>query len=318
MSTNRVDEGLAFVFPGQGSQSMGMLSELAKTHTEVESTFQTASEVLGYDLWDLVQNGPEDRLNLTQCTQPAMLAADVAAWRVWSKHTPVKPSWMAGHSLGEYAALVCSGALVFEDAVRLVAERGRLMHEAVPPETGAMAAILGLSDVQVVDVCSKASTETELVAPANFNAPGQIVIAGHKPAVTRAIELGKAEGAKRAVLLPVSVPSHCPLMESAAEKFRGMLADAVVKIPGIAVLHNVDVASHSAPEVIRAVLEKQLYSPVRWADSVLFMSQQGITRFVECGPGRVLSGLNKRIVPTCRTEAVFDPHSLSKALELIQ
>lgn len=318
MSTNRVDEGLAFVFPGQGSQSMGMLSELAKTHTEVESTFQTASEVLGYDLWDLVQNGPEDRLNLTQCTQPAMLAADVAAWRVWSKHTPVKPSWMAGHSLGEYAALVCSGALVFEDAVRLVAERGRLMQEAVPPETGAMAAILGLSDVQVVDVCSKASTETELVAPANFNAPGQIVIAGHKPAVTRAIELGKAEGAKRAVLLPVSVPSHCPLMESAAEKFRGMLADAVVKIPGIAVLHNVDVASHSAPEVIRAVLEKQLYSPVRWADSVLFMSQQGITRFVECGPGRVLSGLNKRIVPTCRTEAVFDPHSLSKALELIQ
>lgn len=318
MSTNRVDEGLAFVFPGQGSQSVGMLSELAKTHTEVESTFQTASEVLGYDLWDLVQNGPEDRLNLTQCTQPAMLAADVAAWRVWSKHTPVKPSWMAGHSLGEYAALVCSGALVFEDAVRLVAERGRLMQEAVPPETGAMAAILGLSDVQVVDVCSSASTETELVAPANFNAPGQIVIAGHKPAVTRAIELGKAEGAKRAVLLPVSVPSHCPLMESAAEKFRGMLADAVVKIPGIAVLHNVDVASHSAPEVIRAVLEKQLYSPVRWADSVLFMSQQGITRFVECGPGRVLSGLSKRIVPTCRTEAVFDPHSLSKALELVQ
>ncbi len=318
MSTNRVDEGLAFVFPGQGSQSVGMLSELAKTHTEVESTFQTASEVLGYDLWDLVQNGPEDRLNLTQCTQPAMLAADVAAWRVWSKHTPVKPSWMAGHSLGEYAALVCSGALVFEDAVRLVAERGRLMQEAVPSETGAMAAILGLSDVQVMDVCSRASTETELVAPANFNAPGQIVIAGHKLAVTRAIELGKAEGAKRAVLLPVSVPSHCPLMERAAEKFRRMLADLVVKIPGIAVLHNADVASHSAPEVIRAVLEKQLYSPVRWADSVLFMSQRGITRFVECGPGRVLSGLNKRIVPTCRTEAVFDPHSLSKALELVQ
>jgi [acyl-carrier-protein] S-malonyltransferase len=295
-----------------------MLVELATTHIEVKSTFQTASEVLGYDLWDLVQNGPEDRLNLTQFTQPAMLAADVAAWRVWSKHTPVKPGWMAGHSLGEYAALVCSGALVFEDAVRLVAERGRLMQEAVPPETGAMAAILGLSDGQVVDVCSRASIETELVAPANFNAPGQIVIAGHRLAVARAIELGKAEGAKRAVLLPVSVPSHCPLMESAAEKFRGMLADTAVTIPEIAVLHNVDVASHSAPEVIRAVLEKQLYSPVRWADSILFMSQQGVTRFVECGPGRVLSGLNKRIVPKSRTEAVFDPQSLSKALELVQ
>ncbi|CAI8916636.1 ACP S-malonyltransferase [Methylocaldum szegediense] len=318
MSTHRVDEGLAFVFPGQGSQSVGMLAELAMTQIEVESTFQTASEVLGYDLWDLVQNGPEDRLNLTQFTQPAMLAADVAAWRVWCKHTPVKPAWMAGHSLGEYSALVCSGALAFEDAVRLVAERGRLMQEAVPPETGAMAAILGLSDDQVVDVCRRATTRTELVASANFNAPGQIVIAGHRPAVTRAIELAKAEGAKRAVLLPVSVPSHCPLMERAAEEFRAMLADTAVTIPEIAVLHNVDVASHSAPEVIRVVLEKQLYSPVRWADSILFMSQQGVTRFVECGPGRVLSGLNKRIVPTSRTEAVFDPNSLSKALELVQ
>ena len=318
MSTNLVDDGLAFIFPGQGSQSVGMLSDLAVAHTEVESTFQAASEVLGYDLWDLVRNGPEERLNLTQCTQPAMLAAYVATWRVWSKQTSVRPGWMAGHSLGEYAALVCSGALVFEDAVRLVAERGRLMQEAVPPETGAMAAILGLSDSQVVDVCNRASTESEIVAPANFNAPGQIVIAGHKPAVARAIDLGKAEGAKRAVLLPVSVPSHCLLMKSAVEAFRAMLADTAVETPRSAVIHNVDVASHSAPEVIRAVLEKQLYSPVRWADSILFMSQQGVGRFVECGPGRVLSGLNKRIVPSCRTEAVFDPDSLVKASELVQ
>ncbi|MBP1151876.1 ACP S-malonyltransferase [Methylocaldum sp. RMAD-M] len=318
MSTNLVDEGLAFLFPGQGSQSVGMLSKLAEVHTEVASTFQAASEVLGYDLWDLVRNGPEERLNLTQCTQPAMLAADVAAWRVWSKRTSVRPGWMAGHSLGEYAALVCSGALIFEDAVRLVAERGRLMQEAVPPETGAMAAILGLNDTQVVEVCSRASTETEIVKPANFNAPGQIVIAGHKVAVERAVELGKAEGAKRAVLLPVSVPSHCPLMRSAAEKFREMLSGIAVKIPPIGVLHNVDVASHSAPDVIRAVLEKQLYSPVRWTDSILFMSQQGVSRFVECGPGRVLTGLNKRIVPACRTEAVFDPDSLIRALELVQ
>lgn len=318
MSTNLVDNGLAVVFPGQGSQSVGMLSDLAGEHAEVGFSFRVASEVLDYDLWDLVRNGPEERLNLTQYTQPAMLAADVAVWRVWSKRTSARPAWMAGHSLGEYAALVCSGALAFEDAVRLVAERGRLMQEAVPSETGAMAAILGLSDTQVVEVCAKASTETEVVAPANFNAPGQIVIAGHKLAVARAIDLGKAEGAKRAVLLPVSVPSHCPLMRSAAEKFREMLAETAVRIPPIAVVHNVDIASHSAPEVIRAVLEKQIYSPVRWAESILFMSQQGVSRFVECGPGRVLSGLNKRIVPACRTEAVFDQNSLAKALELVQ
>ncbi|HYE37061.1 ACP S-malonyltransferase [Methylocaldum sp.] len=318
MSTNLVDDGLAFIFPGQGSQSVGMLSELAKVHAEVESTFQAASGVLGYDLWDLVRSGPEERLNLTRFTQPAMLAADVAVWRVWTKQTSVRPGWMAGHSLGEYAALVCSGALIFEDALRLVAERGRLMQDTVPPDTGAMAAILGLSDSQVVDVCSRASTEAEVVAPANFNAPGQIVIAGHKPAVVRGIELGKAEGAKRAVLLPVSVPSHCPLMMSAAEKFREILTGTAVETPQIAVLHNVDVASHPAPEVIRAVLEKQLHSPVRWADSILFMSQQGVSRFVECGPGRVLSGLNKRIVSECRTEAIFDSNSLVKALELVQ
>jgi [acyl-carrier-protein] S-malonyltransferase len=247
-----------------------------------------------------------------------MLAADVATWRVWSKQTSVRPGWMAGHSLGEYAALVCSGGLIFEDAVRLVAERGRLMQEAVPPETGAMAAILGLSDAQVVEVCNRVSTETEIVASANFNAPGQIVIAGHKLGVARAIELAKTAGAKRAVLLPVSVPSHCPLMKSAVEEFREILAGIAVETPQSAVIHNVDVASHSAPEVIRAALEKQLYSPVRWADSILFMSQQGVSRFVECGPGRVLSGLNKRIVPACRTEAVFDPGSLVKALELVQ
>lgn len=311
-----VDNGLAFLFPGQGSQSVGMLSGLAEAHPEVEETFRTASEVLGYDVWALVQNGPEERLNSTQFTQPAMLAAGVAAWRVWCAKSGVRPGWMAGHSLGEYTALVCAGALGFEDGLRLVAERARLMQDAVPPEVGAMAAVLGLSDEQVVAVCKQASSAAETVTAANFNAPSQVVVAGHRPAVARAIELAKAEGAKRAVLLPVSVPSHCPLMKPAAERFKPVLEAVAIESPAIGVVHNVDVAMHPAPEVIRSALEKQLYGSVRWADSILFMSQQGVDRFVECGPGKVLAGLNKRIVSDVKTEAIFDPSSLAKALDL--
>jgi [acyl-carrier-protein] S-malonyltransferase len=314
---NRVDNGLAFIFPGQGSQSVGMLSGLAETHPEVRSTFRTASEVLGYDLWELVRNGPEEQLNQTRYTQPAMLAAGVAAWRVWCGMTEVRPGWMAGHSLGEYTALVCAGALGFEDGLRLVSERARLMQEAVPPDVGAMAAILGLSDEQTVNVCGRASTEAETVTAANFNAPGQVVIAGDRSAVMRAIELAKAEGAKRAVLLPVSVPSHCPLMKPAAEQFAAILEATAIGTPAIGVVHNVDVAMHPAPEVIRAALRRQLYGSVRWADSILFMSQQGANRFIECGPGRVLAGLNKRIVPDAKTETIFDSNSLAKALELV-
>jgi [acyl-carrier-protein] S-malonyltransferase len=311
-----MDNGLAFLFPGQGSQSVGMLSGLAEAQPEVEKTFRTASEVLGYDVWDLVLNGPEERLNSTQYTQPAMLAAGVAAWRAWCEKSEVRPGWMAGHSLGEYTALVCAGALGFEDGLRLVAERARLMQEAVPSEVGAMAAVLGLNDEQVVAVCKQASSETEIVTAANFNAPGQVVIAGHRPAVARAIDLAKAEGAKRAVLLPVSVPSHCPLMQPAAERFKPILEAMPIESPAIGVVHNVDVAMHPAPEVIRSALQKQLYGSVRWADTILFMSQQGVDRFVECGPGKVLAGLNKRIVADVKTEAIFDPSSLAKALDL--
>lgn len=316
MST--IDNGLAFIFPGQGSQSVGMLQELAADHPEVEETFRSASDILGFDLWRLVSEGPAEKLNLTEYTQPAMLAAGVAAWRVWRKVCDVSPSWMAGHSLGEYSALVCAGAMAFEDAVKLVAERARLMQGAVPAGTGAMAAILGLEDAQVVGLCAQLSTAQEVVTPANFNAPGQIVIAGHAAAVARAIEAAKAEGAKRAVLLPVSVPSHCPLMLSAAEKFKASLDQVRIETPTIPVIHNVDVAAHPAPEVIRAVLEKQLYGSVRWADSVKFMHEQGVRRFIECGPGKVLSGLNKRIAAEAKAEAIFNPDSLIKALELVR
>lgn len=315
---SRVDNGLAFVFPGQGSQSVGMLSGLAASHPEVQTTFSSASEVLGYDLGDLVLNGPEERLNSTQFTQPAMLAAGVAAWRVWCANSEVRPGWMAGHSLGEYTALVCAGALEFEDALKLVSERARLMQEAVPAEVGAMAAVLGLTDEQVVTVCKEASTASEIVTAANFNAPGQVVIAGDKAAVERATVQAKAAGAKRAVLLPVSVPSHCPLMQAAADQFKLTLDATPMQSPAIGVVHNVDVAMHPAPEVIRAVLQKQLHSSVRWADSIQFIFQQGVDRFVECGPGRVLAGLNKRIVAEAKTEAIFDANSLAKTLELVQ
>jgi [acyl-carrier-protein] S-malonyltransferase len=311
-----VHSELAFVFPGQGSQSVGMLAGLAQEHPEVAATFAEASAVLGYDLWDLVSNGPEVRLNATQVTQPAMLAAGVAAYRVWCKSSDARPAWMAGHSLGEYTALVCAEALAFADGIRLVAERARLMQEAVPADVGAMAAILNLTDEQVAMVCREACSGAEIVAPANFNAPGQVVVAGHKPAVERAIDIAKASGARRAVLLPVSVPSHCRLMDAAAEGFAPVLAAVAIESPRTRVLHNVDVASHDVPEAIRTALCQQLSGPVRWTDSMRALVAAGVTRFVECGPGKVLAGLNKRIVPDARTETLFDADSLAKSLEL--
>ncbi len=313
-----IDNGMAFVFPGQGSQSVGMMLDLASLHPEVEQTFHAASSLLGYDLWRLVAEGPDEQLNLTEHTQPAMLAADVAAFRVWSKVSQVRPGWMAGHSLGEYSALVCAGAIRFEDAVLLVAERARLMQSAVAPGVGAMAAILGMDDAKMVTVCANISSADEIVTPANFNAPGQIVIAGHAAAVNRAIEAAKAEGAKKAILLPVSVPSHCPLMAGAAQQFRQALDKVAIHEFNIPVIHNVDVTSHTAPEVIRSVLEKQLYSPVRWSDIIRFLFDQGVRRFIECGPGKVLAGLNKRIVKDAQTEVVSGLDSLNKALELVQ
>jgi [acyl-carrier-protein] S-malonyltransferase len=308
---------LAFVFPGQGSQSIGMLSELASAYPVIEQTFSQASAILGRDLWNLVCNGPEEVLNQTQNTQPAMLAAGVAVWRVWSEVSAVRPAWMAGHSLGEYTALVCADAMRFEDAVGLVSERGRLMQEAVPAGVGAMAAILGLDDHIVVKVCSGAA-QGDVVAAVNFNAPGQVVIAGHAAAVDRAIGAAKAAGAKRAVMLPVSVPSHCALMLPAAEKLAEELRGMFLESPTKTLIHNVDVNAHSAPEVIKHALKEQLYKPVRWSDSVKFMHEQGVTVFVECGPGKVLQGLNKRIAKDAEHLAIFDTESLAKVMEYYQ
>ncbi|WP_305907218.1 ACP S-malonyltransferase [Methylomarinum sp. Ch1-1] len=305
---------LAFVFPGQGSQSVGMMSGLADIYPVVKQTFEQASEALGLDLWALVANGPADELNQTHNTQPAMLTAGVAMWRVWCEQSQIRPAWMAGHSLGEYTALVCSAAIGFEDGVKLVAERGRLMQEAVPAGVGAMAAIIGLDDHQVVKACND-SADNEIVSAVNFNAPGQVVIAGHAAAVERAMQAAKDMGAKRALKLPVSVPSHCALMEPAAEKLAERLAEIAVNIPNVTLIHNADVAAHSAAEVIRNALREQLFKPVRWVDSVKFMHDQGVSEFVECGPGKVLMGLNKRIVKEATHVTMYDPETLNQVLE---
>jgi [acyl-carrier-protein] S-malonyltransferase len=305
---------LSFVFPGQGSQAVGMLAELAAAYPLVGDTFAEASAALGLDLWRLVQEGPAEELNLTHNTQPAMLAAGVAVWRVWQQQGGVQPAYLAGHSLGEYTALVAGGAIEFADAVRLVAERGRLMQAAVPEGTGAMAAILGLDDDQVRAACAQAAAG-EVVEAVNFNSPGQVVIAGHAGAVARAVEAAKAAGAKRAVTLPVSVPSHCALMRPAAERLAQRLASMAVQVPQIPVLHNVDVAVASTADAVRDRLARQLHSPVRWAETVKRLAAEGVTLVVEAGPGKVLAGLNKRIDKNLESVAAYDPASLAAALE---
>ena len=305
---------LAFVFPGQGSQSVGMMSDLAVAFPLVKETFEQASDALGFDLWRLVQDGPVEELNLTYNTQPAMLAAGVAMWRVWCEQSDIRPDWVAGHSLGEYTALVCSDAIGFEDGISLVADRGHLMQEAVPPGVGAMAAIIGLENHLVVKACAD-SAENEVVSAVNFNAPGQVVIAGNIAAVERAMEATKEAGAKRALKLPVSVPSHCSLMESAAEKLNEKLQAIAFETPKMTLIHNVDVAAHSAAEVIRNALKEQLFKPVRWVDGIRYMHDQGVTKFVECGPGKVLMGVNKRIVKSADHMTMFDQLTLNKVLE---
>ncbi len=305
---------LAFVFPGQGSQTIGMLSTLAVDYPVIEKVFGQASEVLGFDLWKLVQKGPIEILNETYNTQPAMLAAGVAIWQVWCQQTNIRPAWMAGHSLGEYTALVCSKALDFADAITLVAERGRLMQEAVPMGVGAMAAIIGLEDHQVVNICNDVAKD-DVVSAVNFNAPGQVVVAGVCDAVERAMLAAKQAGAKLVVKLPVSVPSHCALMKNAAEKLNLKLQEVTLSPPDITLIHNVDVATHNAPEVIRNALKEQLFKPVRWVDGIQFMYDQGVTTFVEAGPGKILLALNKRIVKNANHLAIYDPESLKKALE---
>lgn len=311
---NKKNYNLAFVFPGQGSQSIGMLSGLAASYPEVKQTFERASEVLGKNLWTLVSEGPEEELNQTENTQPALLAAGFAVWQVWCKESKIRPEWMLGHSLGEYTAMVCSGALDFENAIGLVAERGRLMQEAVPDGVGAMAAILGLEDHQVVKACLDAQ-EHEIVAPANYNAPGQVVIAGHAGAVERAMRLAKEAGAKKSIRLAVSVPSHCQLMIPAAEKLAEKLQILPMQSPLMTLIHNVDVCAHGAPEVIRNALKEQLYKPVRWSDGIRFVRDQGVTCFVECGPGKVLVSLNKRIANQSLHLTIYDPVTLNQALE---
>ena len=307
-------QNLAFVFPGQGSQSVSMLTELAACYPEVKKTFDKASFVLGRDLWKLVADGPEEALNQTQNTQPAMLAAGVAVWDVWCKRSAIRPAWMAGHSLGEYTALVCSGALFFEDAVKLVDARARFMQEAVPEGIGAMAAILGLDDNQVIELCASVAG-TEIVSAVNFNSPGQVVIAGHKAAVGRAISAAKEAGAKRAVLLSVSVPSHCALMQPAADKLDEYMQEVMFYTPKMKLIHNVDVESYAAPAIIQNALKEQLYKPVRWVESIALMRESGVTCFVECGPGKVLTGLDKRIAKDAEHLAIYDPESLKKVLE---
>ncbi|MDH5408163.1 MAG: ACP S-malonyltransferase [Gammaproteobacteria bacterium] len=304
---------LGFIFPGQGSQSIGMLKDLAEAHSEVGQTYAEASDALGYDLWQIVQNGPQEKLNSTDVTQPAMLAAGVAVWRVWQAQGGQQPEIMAGHSLGEYSALVCAGSLAFTDAIKLVAERGRLMQQAVPEGSGAMAAILGLDDAQVISVCESAA-QGDVVEAVNFNSPGQVVVAGAKAAVERAAEAAKEAGAKRAVILPVSVPSHCSLMKPAADKLAEVLAGLDIQTPEIQVINNVDVASATDADAIRDALTRQLYQPVRWVETINKLSEQGIDTVVEAGPGKVLAGLNKRIVKTMNALPVYDSESLVKAV----
>ena len=307
---------VAFVFPGQGSQQVGMMSGFAG-HRAVRDTFAEASEALGDDLWKLVDEGPAEALGLTRNTQPAMLTAGVAVWRAWQAASGRAPAFMAGHSLGEYSALVAAGALAFRDAVPLVRFRAEAMQDAVPAGVGAMAAIMGGDEAAIADACREAA-QGEIVEPVNFNGPGQIVIAGHRTAVERAIVAAKARGAKRGLLLPVSAPFHSSLLKPAAERLAARLADVAVAAPAIPVVHNVDVAMHAAPADIRAALARQAASAVRWTETVQAFVAQGVTHVVECGPGKVLSGLARRIDETLTVYALGDRAGFDEALAALK
>ncbi|WP_137226782.1 ACP S-malonyltransferase [Shewanella sp. MEBiC00475] len=307
-------ENVAFVFPGQGSQAVGMLAELAQSNDIIGKTFAEASEVLGYDLWDLVANGPAEILNETDKTQPALLTASVAIWRAYQASNKPLPSLLAGHSLGEYSALVCAGVMAFTDAVKLVELRGKLMQQAVPAGSGAMYAIIGLDNDAIAEACTE-SAQGDVVSPVNYNSPGQVVIAGEKVAVERAAAACKAAGAKMTVALPVSVPSHCSLMKPAADELAKALLEVTFLEPTINVINNVDVAMPTSAQAIKDALVRQLYCPVRWSETVEFMATQGVTQLIECGPGKVLTGLTKRINKSIAAKAVNDVASFAALVE---
>lgn len=304
---------LAFVFPGQGSQSLGMLAELATAHPDVREAFAEASDGAAIDLWALSQQGPEDRLNQTEFTQPALLAAGVAVWRVWLARGGAQPAQLAGHSLGEYAALVAAGVLTLGDAARLVRERGRLMQLAVPAGTGGMAAVLGADDALVTEVCAQVSGD-DVVVPANFNSPGQIVIGGHASALERALAELATRGVRKTVKLAVSVPSHTPLMRDAARQLGEAMAGVRWSAPRIAVIHNVDAQRRTDAAAIRDALQQQLYLPVRWSECAQALIAGGATAIAECGPGKVLSGLMRRIDKGVDARALGMPDDLASAL----
>jgi [acyl-carrier-protein] S-malonyltransferase len=303
----------ALLFPGQGSQSVGMLADLASAHDDVRKTFAEAGDVLDVDLWQLICEGPAEELNRTELTQPAMLAAGVAVWRVWRGLGGPQPKIMAGHSLGEYSALVAAGALDFGAAVTVVSERGRLMQAAVPEGEGAMAAILGLDDEVVEAICREAA-EGQIVAPANYNSPGQLVIAGESTAVERAMHKCRDAGAKRAMVLPVSVPSHSELMKPAAEGLAAVLENVEVRAPNVPVLHNIDMQARTEPDEIRAALVGQLYSAVRWTGTIQAIVAADVMQMAECGPGRVLCGLGRRIERKAQWAPLEQPDLMEKTL----
>lgn len=306
----------AFIFPGQGSQSVGMLAELSAANTVVRATFDEASKVLGYDLWQLASEGPAERLALTEITQPVMLVAGVATWRVWCAHSALRPTWVAGHSLGEFTALVAAGVLDFQDAVDLVRFRGEVMRDAVPNGLGGMAAVLGLSDADMAAACAEAA-QGEVAEAVNFNAPGQVVIAGHATALTRAIEAAKARGAKRALPLPISVPCHSTLMRPAALRLSERLKSSKFSTPQLRFMSSVDAREYTDAESIRDLLYRQLASPVHWVSTVQALVARGVERFVECGPGKVLAGLGRRIDknPSLSHYAIDDAATFAAALE---
>jgi [acyl-carrier-protein] S-malonyltransferase len=310
------ENNIAFVFPGQGSQKVGMLAEAHQQFQSVRDTFDEASQVLGFDMWDLIQNGEQDALNLTETTQPVLLSSSVALWRAWQEQSGSCPVIMAGHSLGEFSALVCAGALAFADAVKLVKQRGAFMQTAVPVGEGAMAAIIGLDDIEINRICGEVAAATgNVVAAVNFNSPGQVVIAGHTAAVESAIDALKEAGAKRAMPLPVSAPFHTDLMRPAGDRLAAAIADIAITTPQVPVVHNVHAATESDPEKIRALLVEQIYSPVQWTRCVQTIVSTGVGSVVECGPGKVLSGLNRRIDKSLQSYSLEAPEGLLAAIE---